>query len=132
MLSDVGVGRLAECFGRPIFIFFIKENWICAMTRYHDDPSNILLTRNLPFESGIRHWSHSLMVPLHCLWAKSNNTTCGQFECNVAWFCFCFDFVRSFTCTVRLLFHSLFAFSSCAIKKHTDCKMSTKNVNNYK
>ena len=35
------------------------------------------------------------MIPLHCLWAKSNNRTRGQFECDVAWFCFCFDFVRS-------------------------------------
>ena len=55
MLSDVEVGGLAECSGRPIIIFFIKENWICAMTRYHDDPNCRLLTRNFPFESGIRH-----------------------------------------------------------------------------
>ena len=30
------------------------------------------------------------MIPLHCLWAKSNNRTHGQFECDVTWFCFCF------------------------------------------
>ena len=23
------------------------------------------------------------MMLLHCLWGKSNNTTCGQFECDV-------------------------------------------------
>ena len=34
------------------------------------------------------------MTPLHCLWAKSNNRTCGQFECGMTWFCFCFDVVR--------------------------------------
>ena len=26
---------VSECSGRPIFIFFIKENWICAMTKHH-------------------------------------------------------------------------------------------------
>ena len=34
------------------------------------------------------------MLTLHCLWAKSNNRTCCQFECDVPWFCFCVDFVR--------------------------------------
>ena len=37
---------------------------------------------------------------------------------------------RLIICTVRLLFRSLFKFSSC--ERKTDCKMSTKNVNNYK
>ena len=27
--------------------------------------------------------------------AKSNNRTRGQFECDMTWFYFCFDFVRS-------------------------------------
>ena len=35
------------------------------------------------------------MIPLHCLWAESNNRTCGQFECDVTWFYFCFEFVCS-------------------------------------
>ena len=35
------------------------------------------------------------MIPLQCLWAKSNNRLHGQFECDVTWFCFYFDFVRS-------------------------------------
>ena len=47
------------------------------------------------FDSSVRQWSHPFMIPLHCLWAKSNNRTRGQFECDVKWFCFCFDFVRS-------------------------------------
>ena len=35
--------------------FFIKENWICAMTRHHAESNiNILLTRNLPIDSGVR------------------------------------------------------------------------------
>ena len=33
------------------------------------------------------------MIPLNSLWAKSNNGTCGQFECDVTWFCFGFGFV---------------------------------------
>ena len=35
------------------------------------------------------------MKSLHCLWAKSNNRTHGQIECDMNWFCFCFDFVLS-------------------------------------
>ena len=56
--------RVSECSGRPIFIFFIKENWICAMNR-HDEPKiNILLTRNLPFDSDVRQWSHNTFVKI--------------------------------------------------------------------
>ena len=78
--------------------FFIKENWICAMTRHHAKANiKILLTRNLPFDSDVRQWSHPFIIPLHCLWTKSNNRRRGQFECNVTWFYFCFDFVRSHT-----------------------------------
>ena len=47
------------------------------------------------------------MIPLHCLWAKLNNRTHGQFECDMTWFCFCFDFVQI---------------------KQVDCKMSTETV----
>ena len=54
---------------------------------------NILLTRYLLFDSDIRQWSHPLMIPMHCLWAKSNTKTRGQFECDLTWFCFCFVFV---------------------------------------
>ena len=95
MLSDVGAGEVSKCSGRPIFIFFIKENLICSMTRHNVVSNiNILLTRNIPIDFGVRHWSHSLMTPLHCLCAKSNNRKRGQFECDITWFCFCFDFVR--------------------------------------
>ena len=50
--------------------------------------------RNL-LDSDVRQCSHSLIISLHYLQAKSNNRTCDQFECDVNWFCFCFDFVRS-------------------------------------
>ena len=56
MLSDVmvglGGGGRAKGLERPIFIIFIKDNWIYAMTRHH--ANNILLTRNLPFDSDVR------------------------------------------------------------------------------
>ena len=65
MLSDVGGAGLT---GRPIFTFFIKENWICAVTRLHAEPNiNMLLTRNLPSDSDVRQGSHPLMMTLHCL-----------------------------------------------------------------
>ena len=66
----------SACSGRRIFIFLIKENWICAMTRNPAKPNIIiLLTRNFPFDSDVWLWSHPLMIPLHCLRAKSNNGT---------------------------------------------------------
>ena len=92
-----GVG-VSEYSGRPIFFFFIKGNWACAVTRHHIEPNiNILLTINLPFDSEVRQWSHPLMISLDCLRDKSSNRTRGQFEYDVMflfWFC-------SFTCTVK-------------------------------
>ena len=46
------------------------------------------MTRNLPFDSDVRQWSHPLMIPLHCLWTNSNNRTPSQFECT--WLAFVF------------------------------------------
>ena len=66
------------------------------MTRHYAESNiNILLTRNFPIDCSVTQSSQFLMIPLHCLWAKSNNRTRGQFECDVTWFCFCFDFVHS-------------------------------------
>ena len=45
-------GEISECSGRPIFIFFIEENWILAMARHH--ANKILLTRDLHFDSDVR------------------------------------------------------------------------------
>ena len=42
MLSDQevgGGGGIRKCFGRQVFIFFVKENWICDMTRHHAEPN---------------------------------------------------------------------------------------------
>ena len=60
------------------------------------------MTRNLPIDSGVRRSGNTLMIPLNCLnclWARSNNRTLGQFECDVTWrdlICFYFDFVCSY------------------------------------
>ena len=107
---------VSECSGGPIFFFVIKENWIYAITIQHAEPKiNTLLTRNLPFDSDARQWRNPLIIPVHCLWLNltiervlSLNVTC----CLVL---FLFWF-RSFTCTVRLLFHSLLIFLSCTNK----------------
>ena len=66
------------------------------MTRHHAKPNiNVLLTRNLPLDSDIRQQSYPLMIPLHCLLVKLNNRMHSQFEYDVTYFCFCFDFVHS-------------------------------------
>ena len=102
------------------FHFFYLKNWICSMSRHHVKPNiNTLLTRNLSFDSDVRQW----MITMHCLWAKSNNRACGQFDRDLTCFfccCFCFMFffcIRLFTCTVHMLFHSLFTFSIVQIKQ---------------
>ena len=93
------------------------------MTRHHTN--NILLARNLSFDSDVRQWNHPLMIPLCCLWTKSNNRM--QVNLNMTWlFCFCFCLIRSFTCTMRLLYHSLH-FQVKKIKQ-VDCKIRTKRT----
>ena len=100
-------------------------------TRHHAEPnSNIILARNFPFESDVRQWSHPWMIQLHCLWAKWKNRTLGQFECDLTWFHFCFDFVPSHT---RCGFPSIVCLCFQVVQiKQVECKTSTKNVNNYK
>ena len=105
--------------------FFIKGHWIYGMTRHRAEPNiNILLTRNLRFDTDTKQWSQPVMMPLHFLFVKLNNRTCGQFECFVAWFCFCFDFVHSHAqcscCSIVCL-----RFQVVQIKQ-VDNKMSTK------
>ena len=64
------------------------------------------------------------MIPLHYLWAKSINRAPGQFECDVTWFCFCLDFVRSHAqfgcCSIVCL-----RFYVAQQIKEVDCKMRT-------
>ena len=72
--------------------FFIKENWIFAITRHLDVSNiNIYITDK---KSSYWLWCQTvkpsfnhIIVYVHCLR--------GQFECCVTWFCFYFDFVRS-------------------------------------
>ena len=131
MLSDVGRWGVIECSGCPIFIFLLQK---IVFAPWPD----IMLAQTLiyywqenhPFDSDVRQWSQPLMIPLHCLWAKSNNRTHGQFECDVTWFCFCFDFVRS---NVRCGCCSIVCLRFQVVQaKQIDWKMNTKNMNNYK
>ena len=125
--------RMSEC-----SICFIIENWICAMTRHLAEPNiKILLARNLPFWLWHQTVKPSfnntialfvgeipLMIPLHCLSAKFNNRTCGQFEFDLTCFCFCFDFVRSHA---RCSCYSIVCLNFQVVQiKQVDCKMSTK------
>ena len=55
MLSDVEGWRVVSVLDVQSLFFFIKENWICAMTRHHvESKINTLLTRNLPIDSSVR------------------------------------------------------------------------------
>ena len=47
-----GMGTVSECSGHSIF-FFMKESWICVMTRHAEPNIDILWTRNLPFDSDV-------------------------------------------------------------------------------
>ena len=45
--------------------FFIKENWICALTRHDAEANiNILLTRNLLINSDVRTIEHVFILIL--------------------------------------------------------------------
>ena len=56
MLSDVRGWGLASVLNvQSFFLFLLKKNWICIMTRHNPKPSiNLLLTRNLPIDSDVR------------------------------------------------------------------------------
>ena len=47
------------------------------------EPNINILTRNLPFDSDVRHWSYPLMTPLYCLWL--NRTIERMVNLNVTW-----------------------------------------------
>ena len=128
VVRDTGRRRLASVLDVQYLIFLLKEigfaSWpdimLCQTLIYYCQEI-FLLTLT------VRQWSHPLIIPLHCLQAKSNNRARGQFECEVTWFCFCFDFVCSIApcgcCSIVCL-----RFQVVRIKQ-IDCKMSTKNVN---
>ena len=102
-----------------------------AMTKHHAEPNvNILLTRNISFDSDVIQWSHPLTRPLYCLWANWNNKRLVNLKMTWLGLFFFFDFVcsqaRYGCCSILCL-----RFQVVQIKK-VDCKMGTKNVNNYK
>ena len=102
-----------------------------AMTKHHAEPNvNILLTRNISFDSDVIQWSHPLTRPLYCLWANWNNKRLVNLKMTWLGLFSFFDFVcsqaRYGCCSILCL-----RFQVVQIKK-VDCKMGTKNVNNYK
>ena len=123
---DVIRRRVWGCLARVLDVqslFFLTENWICSMIRHH--ANNILVEKNLLFDSDIRQWSHPLMILLNFFWTKSNNRTCGQFECDVTFcFLFLFDFVHSHA---RCGCYSIVCLHFVVIQiEKVDCKMSNK------
>ena len=67
------------------------------------------------------------MIPLHCLWAKSNSRVRGQFEYDLTLvFLFLFDFVHSHA---RCGCYSILCLRfQVMLIKQIDWKMSTKNI----
>ena len=57
MLSDEK-GGVSECSGSPIFILFIKENWICAMAKHYFESNINPFVPDSPFSGGRErvHW----------------------------------------------------------------------------
>ena len=89
-----GESGYRKCSIHPIFFLLLLKKiglapWSCWVKQY--------ITDNKSFYWLWCQWSHSLMIPLHCLRAKSSYRTRDQFEFDVTWFCFCFDFVCSHT-----------------------------------
>ena len=94
MLSDIGRG--SECSRRPILIFLSKKIGFVPWPDMLDQTLIYYWQEIFLLTLDVRDWGHSLMVPLHWFWAKSNNRTRGKFKPGV-----------TYTCTVRLFFHSL-------------------------
>ena len=85
-------GGVSICPGRSsdVFIFFIDKNWIWTMTRDHSN--NILLTRNLPFDSDV---GEAILYLYHWIVCGLNRTIERVVNLNVTWLCFCSYFVHS-------------------------------------
>ena len=95
MLSDVGGWGLVSVQDVQSF-FLIKKTGFVPWPGIMLSQTLIYYWQEmLLFLSDFRQWSHHLLISLRYLWAKSKNRVRGQFECDVAWFCFWFDFVGS-------------------------------------
>ena len=123
MLLDERRWGLASILDVQSLFFLLRKNGFAPWPGIMLSQTLIDYWQEIFLLTDVRTWTHPSMIPLHCLWAKSNNTTRGQFECDVTWFCFCFGFVAHMH--VLLLFHSLFTCLSCASKADS-CKMRTK------
>ena len=123
MLSHAGQGGLASVLDVQSLFILLKKIGTALC------PEIMLIIyfwqKNLSFDSDVRQWSHPLMIPLHCLWDKLNNRTCGHFEYDVALFFYYYYyyFVHSLarcSCSIVCLLFQVMQI------KQVDCKMSTK------
>ena len=119
ILSDIERWEVSEWSGRSIFI--------CSMTRHK--ANNILLARNLPFDSDARKWSHPLIISLHCLWTKSKNECSVWMWRDLIYFCSCcfcsFSFLHNAWCSCCSIVCLHFQVMHI---KQVHCKMSTKKA----
>ena len=87
LLSNITSTSLnKDMFNKDIFSLFRRITF----------PYLSIITGDTRRDTHMTSSNHPLMIPLHRLWVKSNNRTRGQFECDVTWICFCFDFVCSY------------------------------------
>ena len=108
-----------------LYIVFIKENWICFMTRHLAEPDINIIDKKSSFwlwhQTGKPYFNDTIVCWL-------NRTTEHVVSLNVMWLSF--DFVRS-RARCGCCFINCLRFQVVE-RKQADCKMSTKNVNNYK
>ena len=132
MLSEVWGRGVRECFRCPILIFFIKKNWIWAMTKHHAQSNiNILLTRNL-LHFTLTLDSEAILYSYHCIVCGINRTMDRVVSFNVTWLSFVFVLIL-FVHNTRCGCCSIACLRSQIVEiKQVYCKMSPKNMNNYK
>ena len=120
MLSDVegGAEGVTSVLDVQSLFFLIKKIGFAPWP-------NIMLSQTIFYWKEIFLFTltsgNPLLIPLHCLWAKPNNRTRGQFECDMTLFRFCFDFVRSLV-RYGCFFIVCLRFQVVQIKQ-VDCKM---------
>ena len=80
-MSDLGGGALVSVLDVQSLFPLLKEIGFVPWPDFILNQTLVYYWQEIFFfDSDIRQWSHPSMIPLHCLWAKSNNKTHGQFE----------------------------------------------------
>ena len=132
MLLEVRDGGLAIILDVQSFCFLLRKVWFSLWPDIMLSQTLIYYWQEIFLLTDVRHWSHPLslssMVSLsgiikkkvslwyHYIVCGLNRTIERLVIMNVTWLGFVFVLVSLFTCTVRLLLHRSFTFSSCANK----------------